>query len=271
MQVQDCFFGVFKEIYDSGKGNIHLIDSYASKFAESYDVVSISDDDEIELYIKYLSLCHGRTVLELACGSGRITIPLARKGYKVTGVDISDDMLELLKSKAGKAVRQRIQLFNDDITVLNRIQEKFNLVILPATSIRLLDVDLKTFINHIYNYVEDGGYFIFDFRDLFETDEKIVEGKMVSQTYEKNGEFNVVFIQEQYDSIKMKSKTNFYINSMGETNEVYLGYSDLNLFKYSEVKAILKDTKFSFYEIQKSGEYTGNICDGNIYTCILKK
>lgn len=275
LQEQDCFFGIFKEIYSvSESNNIEIINSYISKFAETYDIISesdVSETFEMDLYIKYLSLCKGRRVLELACGSGRITIPLARKGYQVTGVDVSQDMLDIMESKLGRNLRERIQLIKDDVTVLSKVKEKYNLVILPATTIRLLDTDLELFINHIYDYVEDGGYFIFDFRDLLGSMEGIVEGDMVTHSYTKNDEFNVVFVQEQCDCVNMKSKTNYYINTLGKTKQLYLGYTCLNLFHYSDIENVLKRTKFSSYEMMKTGEYTGNVSTGSIYTCILKK
>ena len=39
-------------------------------------------------------------VCDLACGTGNITIPLAKRGYDMTGVDISEDMLNIAREKA---------------------------------------------------------------------------------------------------------------------------------------------------------------------------
>ena len=38
-------------------------------------------------------------VCDLACGTGNITIPLAKRGYDMTGVDISEDMLNIAREK----------------------------------------------------------------------------------------------------------------------------------------------------------------------------
>ena len=42
-------------------------------------------------------------ILELCCGTGRLTIPIAKKGYHITGVDISHSMLDRAKEK-GKGI-----------------------------------------------------------------------------------------------------------------------------------------------------------------------
>ena len=45
---------------------------------------------------------YGDSILELGCGTGRITIPLIEAGFNVTGLDISESMLSLAKIKSNK-------------------------------------------------------------------------------------------------------------------------------------------------------------------------
>ncbi len=52
--------------------------------------------------MKLLKLKKGDSVLDLGCGYGRHCIPLAHKGLKVTGIDISKYLLRRAKSEAGK-------------------------------------------------------------------------------------------------------------------------------------------------------------------------
>src|SRR3972149_4614948 len=47
-----------------------------------------------------LSLPSGASVVDLGCGRGRHAIPLSRRGYRVTGVDLSDKMLGLARERA---------------------------------------------------------------------------------------------------------------------------------------------------------------------------
>lgn len=57
---------------------------------------SLSNKKEIEQIIKLLDLPLGAKIVDFGCGSGRITIPLLKKGYDVLGVDISCESLTSL-------------------------------------------------------------------------------------------------------------------------------------------------------------------------------
>ena len=50
----------------------------------------------------YLALAekYGDPILDLGCGTGRVTIPLAQQGYMITGLDIASEMLDLARFKA---------------------------------------------------------------------------------------------------------------------------------------------------------------------------
>ncbi len=61
------------------------------------------DYDKIADYIENLFDRYGispELVCDLACGTGNITIPMAKRGYNMTGVDLSDDMLNVAREKS---------------------------------------------------------------------------------------------------------------------------------------------------------------------------
>ncbi|HEY4389441.1 MAG TPA: methyltransferase domain-containing protein, partial [Ktedonobacteraceae bacterium] len=62
--------------------------------APFYDAEHAQFSEDLDMYQNYAELCGGR-ILELACGSGRVLLPLAQAGYEVTGVDTSDAMLQI--------------------------------------------------------------------------------------------------------------------------------------------------------------------------------
>jgi SAM-dependent methyltransferase len=64
--------------------------------ARLYDVFPFTDD--VPLYLD-LARRQGRRVLEVACGSGRVLVPLARAGFDAVGIDASEHMLALARSK----------------------------------------------------------------------------------------------------------------------------------------------------------------------------
>ena len=59
-------------------------------------------NEQVRYLIKKLDLKPGKLFLDCPCGIGRIALPLARKGIKVTGVDITDSYLEELRLKVAR-------------------------------------------------------------------------------------------------------------------------------------------------------------------------
>src|SRR5271165_7218240 len=75
----------------------------------------------------------GGPVLELGCGTGRMLVPLAQAGLHVTGLDISQRMLERAAEKRARleaAQHDRVRLVQGDMTLFD-LGEQFPLVIIP--------------------------------------------------------------------------------------------------------------------------------------------
>jgi len=74
-------------------------ESYGDGFADVYDdwYQGISSVDDTVTLIESLSERRPSRVLELAVGTGRLALPLARRGHAVTGVDVSPRMLDVLR------------------------------------------------------------------------------------------------------------------------------------------------------------------------------
>ena len=59
---------------------------------------------DAEFLIKHLNCEVGARVLDVPCGNGRLTFELARRGYRVTGVDIAEEFIEEARSQAAGAL-----------------------------------------------------------------------------------------------------------------------------------------------------------------------
>lgn len=93
--------------------------------AEFYDVEFAARDLEIPFYRRHAKAACG-PVLEVACGTGRITLPIARDGVDVTGLDVSRPMIEQARSKSA-AEGLNIEWLEQDCRTM-RFDRKFNLI-----------------------------------------------------------------------------------------------------------------------------------------------
>src|SRR5258705_10996435 len=86
-------------------------------FARLYDLDLVDDPGDLDLYLALASRTDG-TILELAAGTGRLAVPLAAAGHRVTAVDIDAAMLERASRRArdeGPAVVDRLRLVEADL------------------------------------------------------------------------------------------------------------------------------------------------------------
>lgn len=102
---------------------------------EHYDACHASRHDDLLFWIKMAS--SARSVLELACGTGRIAIPLAVKGAQVTGVDNNASMLDQARRNA-RGAGVEVDWVLGDMRSFDLGRDDFDLVVLAFNGINLL-------------------------------------------------------------------------------------------------------------------------------------
>jgi SAM-dependent methyltransferase len=101
--------------------------------ARFYDLDLEGFEDDIALYLELVDGLDGldglesRELLELGCGTGRVAIPLAEAGLRVTGVDLSPAMLGRARERAGGLA---LRLVEGDMRTLD-LGERFGVVLVP--------------------------------------------------------------------------------------------------------------------------------------------
>ena len=101
--------------------------------APFYDSEHAQFDEDVDLYRNFAELCSG-SLLELACGSGRLLLPLAREGHTLTGVDTSERMLALAQTRLQEEhTASRVTLVQQDMCAL-RLPEKYSLAFIALGS-----------------------------------------------------------------------------------------------------------------------------------------
>ena len=111
-------------------------------------------------------------VLDLGCGTGRMTLELARRGYDMTGVDYSPEMLDIARTRAAEQGIDNVLWLCQDFTALD-LYGTVDLAVSCLDCINHLTTtaELKEALALVHNFLVPDGLFIFDIngRKKFET------------------------------------------------------------------------------------------------------
>ncbi|HZO70650.1 MAG TPA: class I SAM-dependent methyltransferase [Ktedonobacteraceae bacterium] len=131
--------------------------------APFYDIEHARFSEDLDMYQNFAELCGGR-ILELACGSGRVLVPLAQEGYELTGVDTSAAMLKLAgQHLQAHGVESRCTLVQQNICTL-RLEQKFRLAFIALGSFAHLTTrkEQQQALKAVRAHLSSGGTFIVD-------------------------------------------------------------------------------------------------------------
>jgi ubiquinone/menaquinone biosynthesis C-methylase UbiE len=101
--------------------------------APFYDIEHAQFGEDLDMYRNFAELSGGK-ILELACGSGRVLLPLVQDGYTVTGVDTSAAMLAIARERLRESgLSGRATLAQQDVSAL-KLDHKFRLAFIALGS-----------------------------------------------------------------------------------------------------------------------------------------
>lgn len=108
---------------------------------QDYDLEHEGDDEDIRFYAALAKQLRPRRVLELASGSGRVTVPLAELAasldFQLVGLEIAPPMLaeaERKRSQLGRDLQERLTFVEGDLRWW-RAEEPFDLIVTPCSSL----------------------------------------------------------------------------------------------------------------------------------------
>ena len=136
-----------------------------SVLAECYDALNSHIDyskwaKSLKALLKKHGVKDGSLVLDLACGTGNVTLPLSKLGYDMIGIDLSYEMLNCARGKKG----------SEKVLWLCQDMKSFELYGTVGATVCCLDsinylttqAGLKKCFSLIHNYLDPNGIFIFD-------------------------------------------------------------------------------------------------------------
>jgi len=210
---------------------------------------------------------YGDPVLELGCGTGRVSIPLMEAGFSVVGVDFSESMLARARQKS-----DRVEWVQADIRTLD-LERKFTCILAPYFVLNYFPEleDLEAVLNTCKAHLDADGKLIVDlmnpgfefFKGIFDRGDRILPDREIvdPRTQEKiRSQFG-----DDYDfASQIYAEPIFYHFPDGK---VVSDRIEHRLYAPQEIKAILK---YNGFQVDASfGSYDGTPLQGDSVDRIL--
>ena len=210
-----------------------------------YDQLFLDGSEDFSFWISQAEK-YGKSILELACGTGRITIALAKAGFKVAGIDYGDGMIKEAREKSAKAGVE-IEWVKGDMRDFN-LGKKFSLIILAANALcHLLTLDdFEACMSAVRNHLTQNGRFVIS---VFVPKHELLINKPRERfpfsEYEDPGGRGRIVVTESYeyepDTQIKRIKTSHSIP--GEEAEIE-GELNMRMYFPQELDALLKYNGF---------------------------
>lgn len=212
-----------------------------SEFAEWYDTMMHSVDyDGWALYLEeFLKKHECRSIMECACGTGNITLRLAKKGYSMSASDVSEDMLMVTRSKMMKA-GLRFPLICQDMRKL-QVHKSVDAVISVCDGVNYLTDSAEDFFNAAYNALKPGGLLLFDISSEYKLSRLL--GK--TSFSEVNDEW--AFICD-CDFVKKTNDLKMYLTCFVKSGSLYKRFEEYHVqhaYSIKKVQQMLYNCGFS--------------------------
>ena len=216
--------------------------------APFYDAINAEIDyekwaDFIEEILNKECKSRPELVLDLGCGTGKMTLELARRGYDMTGIDYSPEMLDIARSIADEE--------GHDILWLCQDMREFELYGTVDAAVCCLDCinhlededDLDKCFKLVHNYLIPDGIFIFDINAKYK-----FENVYANNTFSMEEDGGVCIWENYYDS--GSKLCDFYITLFKECAdgryERYDEEQSERMYTLEDIKASLERSNFEF-------------------------
>lgn len=204
-------------------------------------------------------------VLDLGCGTGRMTLELAKRGYDMTGVDYSVEMLDIARENAEK------QGLSEKMLWLCQDMREFELYGTVDVTVSCLDTvnhlttpsEVSQCFSLVHNYLIPNGLFIFDVNGKYK-----FENIYANESYVMEDEKSFCIWQNFYNE---KSRTcDFYITLFEENDDgTYDRYDEEQrerMYTLRSLKKLLSDSGFDFIGAYSDFNFApGDDSDERIY------
>lgn len=226
---------------------------------EEYDRLTgpYATGEDFEHYRRLADRANG-PVLELACGTGRLTIPLAGAGIKITGLDSSEEMLGVARRKAAEW-GSHTSFVQGDMRRFDFGESRFALIFVPVNSLShlLTAEDIDACFSRARAHLMPGGCFAFDlFNPSLALLTRAPEVRSPIRSYiDASGRQVTLSESNHYDAATQVNHITWYYEREGDPPSVTAYPLAMRQFFPQEIDLI---ARYHGFEIEaKYGDYSG--------------
>lgn len=241
-------------------------------FAEVYDKLQDADYDRfVDFYEEIFKKLEMKPelVLDLACGTGNITLPMAKRGYDMIGLDMSVEMLNIARNKA----------YDEEQNILFLCQNMCEMELFGTVDaiVCALDgvnyitdyEDLKKLFCLAENYLNPGGIFIFDINSVHKLKNVLGNNTFVN---EEQGIYYVWQSEFSEETQVCDFALTFFEEQEDGSYERFDEFQQERAYTIAQISQAITDAGLNVTGIYKPFEFsTANDGDERVFFVVSKK
>jgi ubiquinone/menaquinone biosynthesis C-methylase UbiE len=176
------------------------------RMADFYDVLFAERTIDIPFW-EELAKQLGSPLLEFACGTGRLTFPMARAGMDIVGIDVSEAMLAkayINLQKEEVAVQKRMTFLKAEISSFD-IKRKFSAILSPWGFHAVSKEEQDQCLRQVKKHLLPGGHFVVDTENIRDLEENLTYHKLLAVSEVPSEDFTIV--RQEYMTWSAATKT----------------------------------------------------------------
>ena len=221
--------------------------------AELYELQYANYRDDIAFYARIAERLGATRILELGAGNGRVSVPLARRGFEISALEPSAKMLSKARTYAAEE-NVNIHFIEADAKDF-KLEKRFDLIIAPFNMLMHLYTlfEQDAALECIKNHLEDGGIFAFDLYQPHFGVEGVLRHE--GETFElPDGARLDIFLHQKIDKTMQICTTTYYCDTIKPDKTLHREILTLTQRYYTrfELERWLKE-----FRLEWSGDFDG--------------
>lgn len=190
-----------------------------------------------------------KTILDVACGTGTVSEILSDKGFKVTGIDLSADMIEVAKKH-----KSEVDYLVADASTM-QLNKKFDMAISLFDSLNYITNDnvLAQAMKRVSEHLVEGGLFIFDVNTIYALSKNFFNQANLESTF-----YPKYVWRSNYDKSTRICTVNMSFQVLDENNDLK-EFKEVHIQKgypLDALSAMMKNAGFEVVEVYQAYKFT---------------